>query len=228
LHSRFKTLSLALSLVTATGLLAGGCKENNVSADTNVGNCMVPAGTCPANFSPVVSSEGSIEACQMDGEGECKKVGSCTVRCEDPRGCTAEGSVCGDDKPACCGEAAGTTNCIHWVNDDPAKDKMTCSKRCTSNADCPSSCCDGTINHGSFAVCAPYDKCVSAGGLPPACRDCLEMMCPDELAACMQDETCAGCASADIYPQSPDCRNNPALKKGYGCALQKCPEVCEM
>lgn len=203
-----------------------GCsKENNVVK----GCSSPPAGTCPEGFSAIVTSNETIEQCQQDGEGTCKKVGSCTIRCEDPRGCTAVGSVCGDDSlPACCGEAAGENSCVRFGSDDPKKVVRVCSKRCTANADCPGSCCDASINNGAFAVCAPYDVCLagSHGAPPAACVECLHQMCPDVLERCMADETCNGCLSGDIYLHSPDCRNNAAFTKGYGCTMSKCPNEC--
>lgn len=217
----------ALGLSCATSALAlvaaSGCsKDNQVNTDNSICG-KVPAGTCPEGFAAVIVGESSIADCQMDGEGECKSVGKCTVRCEDPRGCTAEGSVCSGDNPACCGESVGEYSCINFDGD-----KSVCAKRCTANADCPNTCCDGSINNGTYAACAPYNMCIATGGLPDACRACLETECPDDLAACFEDEVCTGCANGDIYPLSPDCRNNPALRRGYGCALQKCPGVCEM
>ena len=203
--------------------LDGCSKENNVSADSNVGSCNVPAGTCPEGFSPEVTGEGTVEECEQDGEGTCKKVGSCTVRCVDPRGCTSEGSVCGDGQPACCGESAGTHNCVNFVS----QEVQVCSKRCTASTDCPGTCCDAAINQGAFAVCAPYEVCASTT-LPQACLSCLEIECPDDLAACREDDVCAACLEGDMFPSSPECRANGTLTRGYGCALQNCPDDCQM
>jgi hypothetical protein len=226
-----KSFQGMLLLVASCFSIAGGCsKENKVDASKNAGTCNIPAGTCPEGFSPVATGEGSIEECEENGEGACKQVGSCTVRCEDPRGCTAVGASCGDDsEPACCGEPAGHTTCVHFINnDDPDRDVQICAAHCDSNADCPDSCCDGSINNGSLAVCAPYNVCITATGAPEECLTCLEEACPEEWADCQADETCLGCAEGEIYGNSPDCRNNAVLKKGYGCALQMCPDVCDM
>ncbi len=204
----------------------GACsKENNVSSDTNVGSCSsVPAGTCPEGLSPEISSEGSIQACEQDGEGMCKQVGSCTVRCVDPRGCTAQGSVCGSDQhPACCGETAGTHSCVGFLDDEV----VVCSARCSKSSDCPDTCCDATINGGTFAVCAPREVCARAQ-IPSACLACIEQMCPDDLAACQADETCSACMAGEKYVNSPECRDNEVLKVGYGCGVRECPDECRM
>ena len=222
---RIVGFSLTLGAFGLVGLSACS-KSNEVSADNSVGKCSVPAGTCPEGYSPEVAGEGSIEDCEQDGEGSCKKVGSCTVRCVDPRGCTAVGSKCGDDQPACCGETAGTHSCIRFAKGETV-DVKVCSKRCEASSDCPGSCCDASINSGTFAACAPFEVCVTTG-IPKACLDCLMPACPDEYEVCKADETCAACLNGDMYPSSPECRANGTLRKGYACAVQACPDVCQM
>lgn len=66
-------------------------------------------------------------------------------------GCGNAGAACGgDDNPGCCD---GTT-CLTY--DDAAS--FSCFKNCTTDADCPDSCCVA-LSDGSAKACAPAGGC---------------------------------------------------------------------
>src|SRR5690606_20509982 len=61
------------------------------------------------------------------------------------------------------------------------------------------------------------------GGLGPACDQCLEARCCDELRACDEGTDCFVCVSGGAC--SPEAEQ--VLERLQGCYLNECVEVCE-
>ena len=216
---------VALLVCAPLAWFVGCSKDNTVDASNNVGSCDLSnpelANICPSGTKIEIVGEG--QQCGTTGAGggaaDCQTVGSCTLRCVDTTPCIADGLKCGGDV-GCCGAKEGEAACITYTS---LGDAQICSKRCTSMADCPGSCCDTRINQGAFAACVPLAVCVESK-LPQTCVSCLESTCDAEYAACLADPTCKSCL--DVFPYAPECAASAAGSALFDCGKAPCASAC--
>jgi hypothetical protein len=112
-------------------------------------------GTCVQSENP--SYAGCRPRCTKNED--CFETGCCVPFkdsaegfCTDAKFCSCGslGAACGGNDPACCGDS----RCLRYEPDVT----FTCHKSCTSDADCPESCCR-PLSSGEGSVCAPLRAC---------------------------------------------------------------------
>ena len=110
----------------------------------------------------------------------------------------------------------GCSECILGTAADP----MACESNAllTAASDCEDTSCN--------MVCATEicDSGLLTGD--PACNNCLEASCCNEITACANDMDCNACLTGDKMPSDPACMGNALLMAANGCWDTNCTMDC--